>query len=344
MGRRQGFTLVELLVVIAIIGTLVGFLLPAVQSAREAARRSSCQNNMKQLGIAVLNYESARKALPTAYPSTQQGVYVGTPTPEYFWAWSIFAQLNPYLEQTSIRNAMDLTLPMFNPADSYNVFSANRTAVATIVPTFLCPSDKSMPVSDAYGVTKIAPTNYAACIGSGVNGANSSPGSPLNTDGPFQAKVAVKLSGITDGTSKTAALSESILGDGTESASSAADAGGADVAYRYAGYTAVSDAACAAATQWNVEKRRGFSWATGEIRCGSYNHYYTPNSTTCDCVANDTSLGYTAVGFRAARSRHRGGVNLVMVDGSVRFTADSVDGATWKAVGTRAGGDTPGDF
>jgi prepilin-type processing-associated H-X9-DG protein len=271
-------------------------------------------------------------------------VYVGTPTLEYFWAWSIFAQLNPYLEQTSIRNAMDLTLPMFNPDDSYKVFLANRTAVATIVPTFLCPSDKSMPVSDAYGVTKIAPTNYAACIGSGVNGSNSSPGSPLNTDGPFQAKVAIKLSGITDGTSKTAALSESILGDGTESASSATDAGGADVAYRYAGYTAVSDAACAAATQWNVQKRRGFSWATGEIRCGSYNHYYTPNSTTYDCVANDTSLGSTAVGFRAARSRHRGGVNLVMVDGSVRFTADSVDGATWRAVGTRSGGDTPGDF
>jgi len=74
--------LVELLVVIGIIGTLVGLLLPAVQSAREAGRRSSCQNNMKQLGIAVLNYESARKVLPTAYPSTQQGVYVGTPTPE----------------------------------------------------------------------------------------------------------------------------------------------------------------------------------------------------------------------------------------------------------------------
>lgn len=340
MSVRRAFTLVELLVVIAIIGTLVGLLLPAVQAAREAGRRSSCQNNMRQLGVSLHNYDSARKALPTAFPGDLKAPYAAYPA--YFHSWSALAQLNPYLEQTAIANSMDVSLPMYDPAAGYAVFPQNRTACGTLVPLFLCPSDVGQPVSSAYGITNMGPTNYAVCIGSGTNGGVGPAGSPWNADGAFLAKVAVPLAKVLDGTSKTAALSESILGAGPESGTGAAP-GGPDTVYKYTAMgTPVSEANCAGVSQWNYTNRRGFMWASGEIRCGSYNHYYTPNSASHDCVTNDMTPGpgqYTAVGFRAARSKHGGGVNLLMCDGAVRFTADGVSQAIWQAVGTRAGGE-----
>ncbi|NCY03537.1 MAG: DUF1559 domain-containing protein [Planctomycetia bacterium] len=340
-----GFTLVELLVVIAIIGTLVGLLLPAVQAAREAGRRSSCQNNMKQLGIALHNYDSARRTLPPAFPGDLKGAYAAYPA--YFHSWSVLAQLNSYLEQTTIANSMDVSLPMYDPTNAYNIYPQNRTACATLVPLFLCPSDVGQPVSSAYGVTNMGPTNYAACIGTGTNGGVGPAGSPWNADGAFQAKIPLALAKITDGTSKTVAMAESILGAGTESASGAAP-GGPDTAYRYTAMgTPVSDTNCAGASQWNYTNRRGFMWASGEIRCGTYNHYYTPNSSNHDCITNDMTPGpgqYTAVGFRAARSKHTGGVNVLMVDGAVRYAADSVAAAVWQSIASRAGGETATDF
>jgi prepilin-type N-terminal cleavage/methylation domain-containing protein/prepilin-type processing-associated H-X9-DG protein len=344
--RRGGFTLVELLVVIAIIGTLLGLLLPAVQAAREAARRAQCQNNMRQTGIALLNYESARKTFPPAFPGALKGAYAAYPA--YFHSWSVFAQLNAYLENTAIQNSMDVSLPMYDPANNYEIYPQNRTACATLVPIFLCPSDKGQPVSTAYGITNMGPTNYAACIGSGINGGVAAAlGSPWDADGAFQARTAMKMSGIIDGTSKTAAFSESILGDGDESGSGQPKLG-PDRIYKYTGFgTPLSDSNCAGASQWNYTNRRGFMWASGEIRCGSYNHYLTPNSPTYDCVTNDTNNGpgkYTAVGFRAARSRHTGGVNVVMCDGSTQYVSDSVDPVPWRAMSTRAGGEVTGDY
>ena len=345
MKSRPAFTLVELLVVIAIIGTLVGLLLPAVQAAREAVRRSNCQNNMRQLGIALQNYESGKKALPPAFPGDLKGLYTGYPA--YFHSWSVLAQLNPYLEQTTIANTMDLSLPMYDPANSFNVFPQNKTACATLVSLFVCASDLGQPVSSAYGVTNMAPTNYAFCIGSGTNGGTGSLGSPWNADGAFQAKVPVALSRIRDGLSKTAAMSESILGAGTENANGSAP-GGSDTAYAYLTVgTPLSEANRSAATSWNVSNRRGFMWASGEIRCNTYNHYDTPNSPNYDCITNDLTPGpgqYTAVGFRAARSRHTGGVNLLAADGSLRFTADSVDASVWRAASTRLGAEVGGEF
>src|SRR5215211_4859222 len=148
---RRAFTLIELLVVIAIIAVLIGLLLPAVQKVREAAARMKCQNNLKQLGLALHNYEGSNDRWPALYPGTAPG----SPAFNYKYTWSVLAQLSPYLEQTNIYNTMDLTQPMY---DASNVVTAkNQFAVVQKVSIFLCPSDKGEPVSSAYGVTNMGP-------------------------------------------------------------------------------------------------------------------------------------------------------------------------------------------
>jgi prepilin-type processing-associated H-X9-DG protein len=141
-------------------------------------------------------------------------------------------------------------------------------------------------------------------------------------------------------------MSESILGDGAEV--SPTQPGDEKVAYKYLGYSGTLPSAtnCAGSpSNWNGYNRRGFMWASGEARCVSYNHYYTPNTKNFDCIANDPSNTYIAVGYRAARSRHTGGVNVLLADGSVRFIRDSVDATTWQALSTRAAGDlVSGDY
>src|SRR5262249_40689666 len=155
----------------------------------------------------------------------------------------------------------------------------------------------------------------------------------------------VSITSVGDGTSNTAMMSESLLGDGPESFTGSIP-GNPQTVYAYPAGQPLNDANCAAATQWNVSNRRGFMWATGEIRCGSYTHSPLPNAPTPDCVTNDLTPGpgqYTAVGFRTARSRHSGGINLLLGDGSVRFVSNGISLTTWRSLATRNGGEVLGN-
>jgi prepilin-type processing-associated H-X9-DG protein len=334
-----------LLVVIAIIAVLIGLLLPAVQKVREAAARTQCLNNLKQLGLAMHNYEGALSRMPPAFITTVPPTWTGLPP--YFFSWSALAQLNPFLEQTNIYNSMDLTQPIYVPPN-FNISQPNQFAVQQVVKLFLCPSDLMQPVATGsvadYGVPTIGPTNYAVCVGTGTTNGGPPFGSPLNSDGMFMAGTSFRITDITDGSSNTAMMSESLLGAGPTNFGGPMPSApnGVQRIYAYTGFgTPLSDAACAGASQWNVSDLRGFMWASGEMRCGSYNHYYLPNAPIYDCVTNDLTT-YTSMAFRAARSNHTGGVNVLFGDGSVHFVNQSVSLTTWRAISTRSAGEVLG--
>jgi prepilin-type N-terminal cleavage/methylation domain-containing protein len=342
-NSTAGFTLVELLVVIAIIGILVALLLPAVQAAREAARRSSCENNLKQLSLGVHNFESAKKVFPTGSESKP---YPGDPNHPYnFYRWSVLAHLTPYLERSNAYNTIDLTVPLYPPG--FQITPANAIPASLLVPLFLCPSDRRRSVSQfqdsAAKTYDWGPTNYAGNAGSGMSG-----GSGFQVDGVFFINSQIRFGDIVDGTTNTAMFSESILGVGPEVSTNAAvmtfkgD-------YKYAGAAPLTDAGCAAATQYNNSNRRSFSWVNGEFRCALYNHYYPPNYQGFDClgVSLSTNLAdrFSGAGWRAPRSLHGGGVVVMtLCDGSVRSVTSIVDMVIWRALSTRVGGEAIGDW
>lgn len=336
--KRRGFTLIELLVVIAIIAILIGLLLPAVHKVRSSAWRVSCQNNLKQLGVALQHYESGNNVFPALIRAETKGPITFAP---YFYAWSVLAQLNPYLEQTAIHDRMNLTMPLYVPP-FFNISADNQFAVQKVIKLFLCPADKGESVGGGYGVPVLGPTNYAACAGTGTVEGGPPYGSPWDSDGMFRPVKPFKAVDIRDGLSHTVAMSESLLGEGPES-DSGPPPGPPSRVYAYLPpNSTLTESACAGATLWNNQRRRGFLWASGELRCAAYNHYYTPNPPQYDCITNTLTAGQqqlTAIGFRAARSLHGGGVNVLFGDGSVRLVSDQVDPQIWRAAATRAGND-----
>lgn len=346
MRRRSGFTLIELLVVIAIIAILMALLVPAVQKVREAAARTQCINNLKQIGLATHNYESSNKILPPAYRGNQIGM-----SPGYYDLWGTLALLTPYLDQTPVYNGIDLSLTMYHPT----TFAIQAPgAVQARVAVFLCPSDRMVSVcSNAYGVTgELMSTNYSFCLGTGTTrGRTNWLGSPWDADGVFFAQSKIRMVTITDGTSNTVGASERILGDGPEATTFATRAEIDPQTMFVNPNMETTDANCASSTRANYTQRRMYTWVAGEPRCTSYNHYYLPNDpVNPDCVANfvstppDPLLRSSGHGLSTARSRHPGGVNVWMCDGSVRFIQNSVTLATWRALATRSGGESVSDF
>jgi prepilin-type N-terminal cleavage/methylation domain-containing protein len=338
-SSRLGFTLVELLVVIAIIGILIALLLPAIQQVREAARRISCANNLRQLGLASHNYESARMRFPVG--STARA-YPGNPTyPHNFYRWSTLAHISPYLEQQNLFDSIDLNTPLFAPP-GFNVSPENVLAASQLVSVFLCPSDQQGSISAGFGIEKLGPTNYAVCTGSGAGG--GTPFEDEGVDGIFFVNSTTRMSEIFDGTSNTALLSESTLGTGPENSNDVTlIQSSPQTVYRFTFTTPLTDAAANSASLFNFTNRRGFMWINGEYRCTMYNHYYGPNSPTPDVFSASFNplpeKRFAAYGWRAARSLHPGGVNLVRADASLQFVNQNIDLQTWRALSTKNGGE-----
>jgi prepilin-type N-terminal cleavage/methylation domain-containing protein/prepilin-type processing-associated H-X9-DG protein len=325
--RRRGFTLIELLVVIAIIAVLIALLLPAVQAAREAARRVQCVNNFKQLGLALQNYHSSWNGFPVGFLYAYQGVLPNSSPSQY--RWSVLAQMIPCLEQVPLFNSINFNFPIgHKPGGSGSLFwpyyPANTTAMATTISSFLCPSDGAPPPAAGTG-----PTNYAFCTGDGSNG-----GDATHADGTFILGPSLSIASVTDGTSETVAASEQSLGIAgpySQPSPTPVPVPWSRAMARVAA-APLSDAACAVAPDgWLLNK--GSSWWDGNYQNTLYNHYLMPNANRPDCTV------YHNPGWKAARSYHPGGVNLLYGDGHVAFAKDTINPAAWRAISTRAGGE-----
>lgn len=298
MMSRKAFTLIELLAVIAIVGVLVALLLPAVQRAREAARRIHCANNLKQLGLALHNYESAYRLFPPGRFGNR--------------SWSSLSQLLQFIEAGQQFNAINFS---FAPPTAQNA-----TAIASNIELFLCPSDGS-----SRWTTAVSPTNYVGNVGSGT----IDNGNIANADGIFFDGRCLRTQEIGDGLHSTAAFSETIKGRGTSNVGSAPK----DSPYQFAivGNPLIpNESNCNAATAWRGE--RASEWCNGTYILASYNHYWTPNARKPDCTNHDGDKAITA-----ARSWHTSGVNVLMCDGRVTFVSSNVELRAWRAIATRAG-------
>lgn len=273
---------------------------------------------------------SSNESFPSGSVSKQ---YAPAPShPHNFYRWSALAQLTPYLEQTIAYEQINFELPMYAP--SLSVTPENTSIVARVLAGFLCPSDPVRESSVGFG-----PTNYAACSGSGAGG-----GSPFAlADGIFYINSRTKTGDVSDGLSRTAAFSESLLGRGPEPLFDAKQAH-PDRMYKFSNVTPLTQAACNSSMLFNFTNRRGFSWTNGEYRCVLYNHALPPNSKSYDCVSSllvgSVEVRFSAYGWRAARSAHPTGVHVLLADGSVQFVDDEVDPAVWSALGTRNGNET----
>ncbi len=375
-SRPCGFTLIELLVVIAIIAVLISLLLPAVQSAREAARRAQCINNLKQVGLAVANYESATGAYPQCYP--QRAIWdptnsCGTIEDSGWGNWSIHAFALPFMDGGPVYNSLNFSISASDNEDN----GTQASAIGTRVASFLCPSSP-LPIGTMYGCLGVAPfnairfpgNNYFASVGATVcpwfsakpPGIFSIMGSGLNG---ASISSSIGIRDVTDGTSNTISFGEWKMGDFNSSKLSLQDA--IDILQNQVGnfgswndtvnsrmpsagmtqFTAFlqtcqgkAPASTAGSSNWKTNKSLlGRDWQHGMFGHTLGTTLLPPNSSYYNCNMESWGGDFDAPGMYNLSSYHPGGANIAFADGSVRFVKSSMSWQTIWALGSKDGGE-----
>jgi prepilin-type N-terminal cleavage/methylation domain-containing protein/prepilin-type processing-associated H-X9-DG protein len=334
---RRGFTLIELLVVIAIIAVLIALLLPAVQAARESARRAQCSNNLKQIGIGLHNYHSGQGSFPLGgtYAAYSIGYNIG------WGSWSAQGLLLGYIEQVPLYNSANFSWAV----GPYPGWYINSTVTQAIVNTFICPSDGLSPIPTQNNIWTGELNNYFASVGTSSNfGTN-------DTTGPFtQSGRVYGIQSVSDGTAYTIAFGEALVGDNTIelvkwrdgpvlTTNSAVCTGGWCGVYDISGsYNAVLQDLNACAAGFKVQKnsgsgsenQKGFRWASNSMGFGLFNTIIPPSSDTfpmgwCAIARAKPNSNASDGQYQGANSNHPGGANFLFCDGSVHFFKSSIN-------------------
>ena len=358
--HRSAFTLVELLVVIAVVGTLVGLLLPAVQSARESARRSSCTNNLRQFGLAMINFESARQCFPQtdARPNATTGNWSAGE------GWSLHARLLPYVEDGAIAGQFDFRQAAFTGPYTGQTPNPNFAALfAMPIPLLLCPSDPA-PAVQKSGTFSYGGNNYMVSVGSATADGAGNFFWDFNrpTDGIVYEKSKVKSSKIIDGTSQTVVASEAVRSIGDDTTFPVGSPPKYPYQYTLNGSTYFNSgppltlktntttpttadidakvsnwATDSGTTGWRgassaAMRGRGLAWAATTAGNSLTNGFLPPNSTIPDYDAHWS-------GFFGPKSFHAGGANVLFADGRVTLLSDRTDAALHRALHSINGGE-----
>ena len=319
-GGRRAMTLIEVLVVITIIGLLAGLLIPAVQGAREAARRAQCVANLRQIGIALNSYHADHNRFPPGVRTAR------TQNLEYQWGdVSPFVSILPYLEQNALFHAMNFDWAGAETAESPVV--ENRTVRQTKLSVLLCPSDGEAQHRVNYRFNR---GRYGVGLGQGGS----------VHDGPFGPFVVASAATVTDGLSRTAFVSERVAGDFTPGSANPKR----NVIYPVNPLPASIDSdakfipLCLSAQPFGWEATSGRYWMYSGFANTAYNHSGVPNDSRPSCGTNHVQDAFHA-GLHPPRSFHPGGVEVLFGDGHVEHVKNGIDGDLWTRLGTYASGD-----